>query len=208
MNKSIKLQVVAAAITFIMAVALLASGQTADKPKSAPDKPVQTLAPADDAQGLAKKLSNPISSMISAPFQNNFDFGMGQNKNGFRYTMNFQPVIPVALNKNWNLISRTIVPVMAQHNVVGTSSQFGLGDIVQSFFLSPNKTERFIWGAGSVVLVPTGTSKYLGTQKLGFGPTVVVLKQQKQWTVGLLFNHIWSVARNASRAKVSSTAQI
>lgn len=167
--------------------------------------PAQAQAPAEDPQALAKKLANPISSLISVPFQNNFDFGMGPNKDGFRYTMNFQPVIPVALNKDWNMISRTIVPVMAQHNVVGTSTQFGLGDTLQSFFFSPNKSEPFVWGVGPVLLIPTATDEVLGTQKLGIGPTIVVLKQQKKWTVGMLANHIWSVAGKESRSDVSST---
>lgn len=173
--------------------------------KSDTANPAPTQAPAEDPQALAKKLANPISSLISVPFQNNFDFGMGPDRHGFRYTMNFQPVIPVALNKDWNLISRTIVPVIAQHDVAGTGNQFGLGDTVQSFFFSPNKTEPFIWGAGPVLLIPTGTKEVLGTQKFGVGPTIVVLKQQKAWTVGTLFNHIWSVAGKKSRTNVSST---
>jgi hypothetical protein len=183
-----------------------------DKQKSDTSNLAQTQAPAEDAQApaedaqaLAKKLANPISSLISVPFQNNFDYGMGADKHGFRYTMNFQPVIPFALAKDWNLISRTIVPVIAQHNVVGTSTQFGLGDTIQSFFFSPNKSEPFIWGVGPVLLIPTGTDEVLGTQKFGIGPTVVVLKQKKNWTVGFLFNHIWSVAGKESRADVSST---
>jgi hypothetical protein len=159
----------------------------------------------EDPQALAKKLANPISSLISVPFQNNFDFGMGPDKHGFRYTMNFQPVIPFALNKNWNLISRTIVPVITQHKVAGTGTHFGLGDTLQSFFFSPNKTEPFIWGVGPVLLIPTATNKVLGTQKFAIGPTIVVLKQQKQWTVGMLANHLWSVAGKESRANVSST---
>ena len=175
------------------------------KQKSATANLTQTQAPAEDPQALAKKLANPIASLISVPFQNNFDFGMGPDKDGFRYTMNFQPVIPIALNKDWNVVSRTIVPVIAQDNVVGTSSQFGLGDTVQSFFFSPNKSEPFVWGVGPVLLIPTGTDEALGTQKLGIGPTIVVLKQQKGWTVGTLFNHIWSVAGKDSRADVSST---
>ena len=175
------------------------------KPKFETANLTQTQAPVEDPQALAKKLANPISSLISVPFQNNFDFGMGPSKDGVRYTLNFQPVIPFALNEDWNVISRTIVPVIAQDDVVGTSSQFGLGDTVQSFFFSPNKTEPFIWGVGPVLLIPTGTNEVLGTQKFGIGPTVVVLKQQKGWTAGTLFNHIWSVAGKESRTDVNST---
>src|SRR5215471_3168395 len=101
---------------------------------------------AGDAADLAKKLSNPIASLISFPLQNNFDFGMGTGS-GWRYTLNIQPVIPIALNPHWNMISRTIVPFIHQGNVTGPGqSQTGLGDTVQSLFLSPNKAEPFIWG--------------------------------------------------------------
>src|SRR5215467_14574850 len=112
-------------------------------------------APEGSAQELAKKLSNPVASLISVPFQSNFDFGLGPNEDGFRYTLNFQPVIPITLTPNWNLISRTILPVIHQSDVVGTGSQTGLGDVVQSFFLSPNKTKPFIWGVGPAFLIPT-----------------------------------------------------
>lgn len=165
----------------------------------------QTQTPEQDAQALAKKLANPVASLISLPFQNNFDFGMGPNEDGFRYTLNVQPVIPIALNKDWNLISRTIVPIIGQTNVVGTSSQFGLGDTIQSFFFSPNKSEPFVWGVGPQFLIPTATNEYLGTQKFGVGGTVLVLKQKGKWTVGMLVGHLWSVAGKDSRADFSTT---
>ena len=130
---------------------------------------------------LAKKLSNPIASLISVPFQSNFDFNVGPN-NGFRYVMNFQPLIPVALNPRWNLISRTIVPITHQSDVVGSDSQTGLGDIIQSIFISPNKSQPFIWGLGPVMLLPTATNTYLGAGKFGIGPTLVALKQSGGWT--------------------------
>jgi|GEM_PF-546671 len=165
----------------------------------------QAAAPAaDDAAELSKKLANPVASLISFPIQMNFDFGMGSGS-GWRMTTNVQPVIPVALNKEWNLISRTILPIIHQGNVVAQgTSQSGLGDIVQSIFISPNKTEPFIWGIGPVVLVPTATNGFLGSKQLGLGPTVVVLKQQGPWTIGMLWNHIWRVAGGSGRPNVNA----
>ena len=160
---------------------------------------------ANEAQELAKKLSNPVASLISFPLQSNFDFGMGTGS-GWRYTLNVQPVIPIKLGNNWNLISRTIIPVIHQGNVTGpNTSQNGLGDTVQSFFFSPNKTEPFIWAVGPVVLIPTATDQALGAQKWGLGPTALALKQKNGWTYGVLANHIWSVAGKSNRANVSAT---
>jgi hypothetical protein len=164
-------------------------------------------AAADDAAELAKKLANPIAALISVPFQNNFDFGGGPNDDGFRYTLNFQPVVPVTLSEDWNLISRTIVPFIHQSDRIGTSSQTGLGDIVQSAFFSPKAptSSGWIWGAGPVFLLPTATDDLLGSEKFGIGPTAVVLKQERGWTYGALVNHIWSVAGEDNRADVNAT---
>ena len=160
---------------------------------------------ATEAQELAKKLSNPVASLISLPMQSNFDVGMGDGS-GWRYTLNVQPVIPIALSPNWNLISRTIIPIIHQGNVTGpNTSQSGLGDTVQSLFFSPNKTEPFIWAVGPVILIPTATDAALGAQKWGLGPTALALKQKKGWTYGVLANHIWSVAGKSNRAHVNAT---
>jgi hypothetical protein len=161
---------------------------------------------ADDAD-LAKQLSNPIASLISVPFQFNYDRGYGPN-DGYKAYINVQPVIPISLNDNWNLISRTILPIASQHDIAGPSGdQFGLGDITQSLFFSPAKpTESGItWGAGPVFLLPTATDDLLGGGKWGAGPTAVVLKQDGPWTVGMLVNHIWSFAGAHDRSDVSST---
>ena len=169
------------------------------------EKPAAPAAGGDDTAELAKKLANPVASLISVPLQSNFDFRMGAG-NGWRYTLNVQPVIPVKLSPNWNMISRTIIPIIHQGSVTAPGvGQSGLGDITQSLFFSPNKSEPFIWAVGPVFLVPTATNANLGTQKFGIGPTVLVLKQQHGWTVGILANHIWSVAGKSSRAAVNST---
>ncbi|WP_069063629.1 hypothetical protein [Sinorhizobium sp. RAC02] len=161
----------------------------------------------DSSADLAKKLSNPIASLISVPFQLNHDHGYGPF-DGDKTTLNIQPVIPISLNADWNLISRTILPVTYQDDIAGPSgSQFGLGDVVQSFFLSPSKPTEggLIWGAGPVFLIPTATDDLLGGEKWGAGPTVVALKQDGPWTYGALANHIWSFAGNEDRNDISNT---
>lgn len=161
----------------------------------------------DQAAELAKQLQNPVAKLISVPLQSNWDWGIGP-ANAMRYTLNVQPVIPFSLNAEWNLITRTIVPFLhAESPVAWGSDNGGLGDIVQSFFLSPSApTSRgWIWGAGPVFLYPSASDDALGAEKWGAGPTAVFLKQDSGWTYGLLANHIWSFAGEDSRADVSTT---
>jgi hypothetical protein len=162
---------------------------------------------ADQAAELAKKLQNPVASLISVPLQFNWDTGIG-SEDASRYTLNVQPVIPFSIGKDWNLITRTIVPfIYAEASVAGGDDKSGLGDIVQSFFLSPKAPTSggWIWGAGPVLLYPSATENALGSEKWGAGPTAVMLKQDSGWTYGLLANHIWSFAGKDSRADVSAT---
>jgi hypothetical protein len=147
------------------------------------------------AAELAKKLANPVASLISVPIQNNWDFGIG-SANAMRYTANIQPVIPFSVSDDWNLITRTIVPVIyAESPVKGGSDKSGLGDIVQSFFFSPKApVGGWILAAGPVMLYPTATDQALGFDKWGAGPTALALQQNNGWTYGLLVNHLWSYA--------------
>ncbi len=200
---------------------VLAAGPVRAQDESSLHRPL-TLAPAEatssggggaaeDAKAkaaeLAKQLQNPIASLISLPIQNNFDFGAGPDGDGFQYKVNVQPVIPFALSEDWNLITRTILPIVYQENIVGTSSQDGLADTLESLFLSPTKPTKggWVWGAGPAFLLPTATDDLLGAEKWGAGPTAVVLKQQKGWTYGALANHIWSFAGESGRADVNAT---
>lgn len=163
-------------------------------------------APAGDAD-LAKKLSNPVADLISVPLQLNYDQDIGPGDEGERWQLNIQPVVPLTLNADWNVISRTILPVLDQSDVPPGEDEFGLGDITQSLFFSPKAptAEGWIWGAGPAFLLPTAGDDTLGTEKWGAGPTAVALRQQGSLTYGALANHIWSFAGDDDRAEVSST---
>lgn len=183
----------------ILLALLLAAGLSCAGPAAAQ---------AHSADELAKKLSNPVSSLTSVPFQYNFDSSYG-TEDGYKNTLNIQPVIPTSISDDWNLITRVIVPVVYQDDIVGNSgSQFGLGDTTPTLFFSPKAPTKggLIWGAGPVFLLPTGTDELLGTEKWGIGPSVVVLKQTPAgMTYGVLANHLWSVAGDDDRADISNT---
>ena len=156
---------------------------------------------------LAKKLANPVAALISVPFQLNYDQDIGAARGGERLQMNIQPVLPFDLNPEWNLISRTILPVVWQDEIfAGAGSQSGIGDVLQSVFFSPKAPTAggWIWGAGPVLLLPTGSDDLLSVKKWGAGPTGVALRQHGPWTYGLLANHIWSFA-GSGRQDVNAT---
>lgn len=165
-----------------------------------------TTSLAVDAQSLAKKLANPISDLISLPFQLNFDRAYGPN-DGDRLTLNVQPVIPISISEDWNVISRTIVPIIYQESPAdGVDSELALGDITQSFFFSPKElVGGWVIGFGPALLLPTGTTPTLRTENFGVGPTIIALRQDHGWTYGALANHIWGVTSSDDRDKVSST---
>jgi hypothetical protein len=163
---------------------------------------------ADEQADLAQQLANPVASLISVPFQLNYDEDLGSGDEGSLMRLNIQPVIPISLGEKWNLISRTILPVVHQQDLPNSGfDEFGLSDTVQSFFFSPKAPTAggWIWGAGPAILLPTATDDFLGAEKWGIGPTAVMLKQNGPWTFGGLANHIESFAGDSDRADISAT---
>lgn len=150
---------------------------------------------ADDSEtDLARKTQNPVADLISVPFQSNFNFHSG-TKDATVYVLNVQPVIPIKLAEDWNLITRTIVPIINQPSLIPHGeSAFGMGDINPTLFLSPSKAGAFIFGAGPTFTFPTATDRLLGAGKYSLGPAAVGLTMHGPWVVGALVNNQWSVA--------------
>ena len=144
------------------------------------------------AEELARAAQNPIAAMISVPFQNNINFGYGPNDH-IQNVLNIQPVIPISLSDQWNLVTRTILPVISQPGMApGEGTTFGLGATQFSAFLSPAQTGRLIWGVGPVVQAPTTTDQALGSNVWGAGPSLVALTMTGPWVIGGLTNNVWS----------------
>lgn len=164
---------------------------------------------------LARKTQNPISAMISLPFESNFNFTNGRDDQT-QYVLQIQPVVPLEIATGWNLITRPIIPLISQPEraqlplipiITTTGSRtYGIGDINLSFFLSPDSKSGFTWGAGPAFLLPTASDKALGSEKWGAGPTAVGLYQAGKWTIGGLLSQIWSIGGTSKRDDVSLTA--
>jgi len=199
-------------LTLTILSAIPASTWAAD-PTQAPSGTASSDSPpppsADlSADDLAMKLANPLAALISMPIQANYDTGFGLDGNGNRWLTNVQPVIPITLNDDWNIISRTIVPIINQSDFTNSDyNESGLGDILQSVWVSPSEptSSGWVWGVGGAFLLPTASDDVLGGGKWGVGPTAVALKQMGPWTIGGLTNHISSFAGDNDRNYINST---
>ncbi len=201
--KQRKFSIVSSAILTCLAAAVALPVQAAEPTASEQET---------EAAAIAKKMSNPVANLISVPFQGNWDSGGGPDGKGSKYTLNIQPVVPIHINDDWNIVSRTILPFITQTNITPrppsvpadyTTGQTGFGDTTQSFFLSPTKGS-IVWGLGPVILIPTSTSPGRGGARWSFGPTGIVLKQTGPWTVGVLANQLWSVGSNPHQGDVNA----
>jgi hypothetical protein len=148
------------------------------------------------AEELAKLAQNPVGNLISVPFQNNTNYNVGP-LNGNQNILNIQPVIPIEISPEWNIITRTIVPVISQPKLSQDSERKnGIGDTAFTAFLSPAKPGQWIWGVGPIVQIPTNTSDELGNKNWGLGPSFVVLHLDhgSPWVYGVLLNNVWSLS--------------
>ncbi|MBX3645159.1 MAG: transporter [Rubrivivax sp.] len=147
---------------------------------------------------LARIAQNPVGAMVSLPLQNNTNFNVGP-RSGTQNILNIQPVVPFTLDADWNLITRTILPVVWQPGLTpDQGSSFGLGDLQFAAMLSPSQPAPggWIWGAGPIAQLPTNTRDELGNKNWGLGPQGVVLRMEKgsPWVYGVLVNNIWSLS--------------
>jgi opacity protein-like surface antigen len=168
----------------------------------APTRTASSAQPADH-EDLAKKSQNPIADLVSLPFQSNTNFNAGPF-NRTQEVLNIQPVVPLHVTADWNMISRTIIPVISQPNPVFDSNTNGIGDITQSLFFSPAHPGALIWGAGPVFTIPSATDPILGTGRVLLGPTAVFLTTPGHWVIGVLLNNQWSVGGNPLRPSVNA----
>ncbi len=170
---------------------------------NSPQAPPAQSASSTAENTLEKQVQNPVASLISVPLQNNTSFGLGPYDRT-QDVLNVQPVIPFNLSKNWMVVARIIQPLVWQpYTNQNTGGEYGFGDMVPTFFLSPRKAGKLIWGFGPAFTFPTATNTVLGQGKFSLGPSAVVLTQPGNWTVGALVNNVWSVAGSASRPSVN-----
>jgi hypothetical protein len=168
---------------------------------------VPTALAQTSSEDLAKKSLNPVASLISVPIKLDYDSDIGPDKQGKKTVLTVQPVIPISISPDWNMISRSLVPYISQSDVApGAGDQSGFADITTQLYFSPKEPTAtgWIWGVGPQVLLRSGASA-VSAEKWGLGVTGVLLRQDSGWTYGALANHMSSVAGDSSRADISST---
>jgi hypothetical protein len=158
---------------------------------------------AEDSPEIAKQAQNPIASVISVPFQNNTTFGVGENSS-VQDSLLIEPVVPFRLTPDWNLITRTIIPVIEQPRLApGLGDVSGLGDVQLSLYLSPAKPfGGLIWGLGPSFSFATATNRSLGTGKDSAGLSTALLTIQGPWLVGVLITDVASIGGQDARKSV------
>jgi hypothetical protein len=158
---------------------------------------------AQDAQSLVREAKNPLANLINVQFIYDALLNVGADKN-VQDTLTIQPVIPFAVNDNWSVITRTVLPLISQPAPApGGTGANGLGDTQFAAFVSPARSGRLVWGIGPVLQIPSASNDALGQGKWGLGPAAAAQWSGDNWTFGGLINNIWSFAGSGSRAAIS-----
>lgn len=171
-----------------------------------PDPAPSAAPPQDEANAvaaLAAAAQNPIANLISLPFQNNTNFGVGPNNDRTQNVLNIQPVVPIPLSDDLLLVTRTILPFVAQPDFGGGGTVWGLGDLNPTFFVVPATQGNLTWGIGPTLVLPTATNRQTGTGKWSAGPAGVAVVNSGPWVYGGLASQVWSFAGDGSRPDVS-----
>lgn len=167
--------------------------------------PVGVTAQEDSGQSnqdLAKASQNPVGDLISVPFQNNMNFKVGPDDR-VQNVLNIQPVYPFALNDDWNVVTRSILPVISQP-APGDDRTDGIGDFNITAFVAPRNTDGLVWGVGPVLSFPTASDDVLGSEKYSAGLSAVALTMPGRWVIGGLVSNVWSYAGDDDRDDVNS----
>jgi len=158
------------------------------------------------AAEIAKLVQNPLSDAIILPFANDTNFGVGPDRQAAN-VLHIQPVVPIHLGDDWNLITRTTLPIVSQARVSDTQGrEFGLGDIVPILALSPSHPGPIVWGVGPTFSLATATDKTLGSRQWSAGPAAVALIMPDPWVFGMLVTQHWGFAGARDATRVSRLA--
>jgi hypothetical protein len=153
---------------------------------------------------LAKASQNPIADMISVPVRNTTNFGASATHNKIQNITTFTALVPIKLTPKWNIITRTVIPILYQPALApGGSREFGVSDINLTAWVARSESRTLLWGLGPTLFLPTAMETTLGTGKWSAGPSVAMVWQPKDWVIGFLAYNVWSFAGYKDRASIN-----
>ena len=161
----------------------------------------------DEYPDLSLRLENPLARILVIPTSVEYKNGSGALGRGESFAIRLAPRVPFVINEEWHVLSKSDLAWVSQKDVIGNSRQEGLTDLVQTFFFSPDRSLGWdlYWGVGPTFVIPTATNHLLGTDKLSVGPSFGIFRQSKPWTVGVILNHIWSVAGPSDASSINAS---
>jgi len=164
-------------------------------------QPVESASGARESE-LARRSQNPVEDMVSIPVEENLDYGIGANDRA-QSTLKIEPRIPAHVLPSWNIVTRTIIPIVYKPDAMATTGgSSGLGDVNPTFFVTQAHPGPVIWGVGPDVVLPTATQTSLGAGKWSVGPSVALVVKPRRWTLGFIASNVWSFAGQSGRSSV------